>query len=210
MTVLPSAEKVDAPDRDAIVRVVQLYVDGFNDCDVDKFIQAFHEDAWIFFTHRDGTLYKGLIADSFEEWATPPAQRIVGRVISVTQAGEIASVLLGFDNADDLFDGWVDLHTLLRIDGTWKIMNKTATHCSRAAWAAPKAQDEQDARSKPHSATCPTDEASCVRVRVRLRAYWGVKKFWAPGREPNLTNSKGNVMSLTGWGVRLVVAVAVV
>jgi len=105
MTVLPSAEKLDAPDRDAIVRVVQLYVDGFNDCDVDKFIQAFHEDAWIFFTHRDGTLYKGLIADSFEEWATPPAQRIVGRVISVTQAGDIASVLLGFDNADDLFDG---------------------------------------------------------------------------------------------------------
>jgi ketosteroid isomerase-like protein len=146
MTVLPSAEKVDAPDRDAIERVVQLYVDGFNDCDVDKFIQAFHEDAWIFFTHRDGTLYKGLIADSFEEWATPPAQRIVGRVISVTQAGDIASVLLGFDNADDLFDGWVDLHTLLRIDGTWKIMNKTATHCSRAAWAAPKAHDEQDAQ----------------------------------------------------------------
>jgi len=107
---------------------------------------GFHEDAWIFFTHRDGTLYKGLIADSFEEWATPPAQRIVGRVISVTQAGDIASVLLGFDNADDLFDGWVDLHTLLRIDGTWKIMNKTATHCSRAAWAAPKAQDEQDAQ----------------------------------------------------------------
>jgi hypothetical protein len=65
-----------------------------------------------------------------------------GRVISVTQAGDIASVLLGFDNADDLFDGWVDLHTLLRIDGTWKIMNKTATHCSRAAWAAPTVPDE--------------------------------------------------------------------
>jgi hypothetical protein len=56
-------------------------------------------------------------------------------VISVTQAGDTASVLLGFDNADDLSDGWVDLHTLLRIDGAWKIMNKTATHCSRAAWA---------------------------------------------------------------------------
>ena len=41
MTVLPSAEKLDAPDRDAIVRIVQLYVDGFTDCDVDKFIQAF-------------------------------------------------------------------------------------------------------------------------------------------------------------------------
>jgi Putative lumazine-binding len=76
MTLLPSAESVGAPNRDEIVRVVQLYIDGFNDCDVEKFKQAFHEDAWIFFTHRDGTLYKGLIADSFEEWATPPAQRI--------------------------------------------------------------------------------------------------------------------------------------
>jgi hypothetical protein len=46
----------------------------------------------------------------------------------------IASVLLAFDNADYLSNGWVDLHTLLRIDGAWKIMNKTATHCSRAAW----------------------------------------------------------------------------
>ena len=57
---------------------------------------------------------QGLIADSSEEWATPP-QRMV-RGISVTQAGDLASVLLGFDNADDLSDGWVDLYTLLRID----------------------------------------------------------------------------------------------
>jgi hypothetical protein len=34
-------------------------------------------------------------------------------------------------------DCWVDIHSLLRIDGTWKIMNKTATHASRADWAAP-------------------------------------------------------------------------
>lgn len=145
MSLLPPDVRMAAPDREDIVRVVQLYIDGFNDCDVAKFKNAFHEDAWIFFTYRDGTLYKGLIADSFEEWATPPAGRIVGRVISVTQAGDIASVLLGFDNANDLSDGWVDLHTLLRIDGAWKIMNKTATHGSRAAWAAPTVSDEHDA-----------------------------------------------------------------
>jgi hypothetical protein len=147
LTLLPPAEGVAAPDREDIVRVVRLYIDGFNDCDVDKFKRAFHEDAWIFFTHRDGTVYKGLIADSFEEWAMPPAQQIVGRVISVTQAGDIASVLLGFDNADDLSNGWVDLHTLLRIDGAWKIMNKTATHCSRAAWAAPAVSAEHEAQA---------------------------------------------------------------
>ena len=78
---------------------------------------------------------------------TPPAQRIVGRVISVTQAGDIASVLLGFDNAEDLSNGWVDLQTLLRIDGAWKIMNKTATHCSRAAWAAPTVSAEHEAQA---------------------------------------------------------------
>jgi len=59
--------------------------------------------------------YKVSSLTPFEEWATPPAQRMVGRVISVTQAGDLASVLLGFDNADDLSDGWVDLYTLLRI-----------------------------------------------------------------------------------------------
>ena len=64
MTLLPPDEGVAAPDREDIVRVVQLYIDGFNDCDVDKFKRAFHEDALIFFTHRDSTLYKGLIADS--------------------------------------------------------------------------------------------------------------------------------------------------
>jgi hypothetical protein len=147
MTAVPVAERTAAPDRDEIVRVVQLYIDGFNDHDVDKFKQAFHEDAWIFFTDPDGTLHKGPIANSFEEWATPPAKSwlLVGRVLSVTQAGDIASVLLGFDNADDLSDGWVDFHTLLRIDGVWKITNKTATHSTRAAWAARPLSGDQKA-----------------------------------------------------------------
>jgi len=33
-----------APDYDEIVRVVQLYLDGFNG-DIAKFKEAFHEDA---------------------------------------------------------------------------------------------------------------------------------------------------------------------
>ena len=123
------------PDYDEIVRVVQLYIDGFNDGDIAKFKEAFHENAWIFFTDAEGALYKALLADCFEEWAAPPREHIVGRVISVTQAGDVASVLLGFDNATDRSSSWVDIHSLLRLDGVWKIMNKTATHSSRAAWA---------------------------------------------------------------------------
>jgi ketosteroid isomerase-like protein len=120
------------PDYDEIVRVVQLYVDGFNDHDVAKFKEAFHEDAWIFFTDANGRLHKHLISDSFAAWATPPNPRITGRIVSVTQAGDVANVLLGFDSAKGPSHSWVDFHSLIRIDGVWKITNKTATHASRA------------------------------------------------------------------------------
>jgi hypothetical protein len=43
-------------DYDEIVRVVRLYVDGFNDNDVSKFKEAFHEDAWIFYIDPKGVL----------------------------------------------------------------------------------------------------------------------------------------------------------
>jgi hypothetical protein len=41
-----------ATDHDEIVRVVQLYIDGFNDSDIDKFKEAFHENAWMFLHRR--------------------------------------------------------------------------------------------------------------------------------------------------------------
>ena len=45
-------------DYDAIVRVVQLYVDAFNDNDIKKLREAFDEDAWIFFIDAEGTVHK--------------------------------------------------------------------------------------------------------------------------------------------------------
>jgi hypothetical protein len=122
------------PDYDEIVRVVQLYIDGWKG-DVNKFKEAFHEDAWIFFTDADGSLHKDLLTDRFEAWAAAH-RHIEGRIIAVTQAGDVASVLLGWDNVTDPSRSFVDFHALLRIDGVWKITNKTATHTSRAAWAA--------------------------------------------------------------------------
>ena len=38
---------VKAKDYDEIVRVIQLYLDGFNNNDISLFKEAFHEDAWI-------------------------------------------------------------------------------------------------------------------------------------------------------------------
>ena len=74
-------------DYDEIVRVAQLYVDGFNDNDVSKFREAFHEDAWIFYIDAEGGPHKNLISENFEEWAPPPSSGIVGRIISGDTGG---------------------------------------------------------------------------------------------------------------------------
>jgi hypothetical protein len=118
-------------DYDEIVRVVQLYIDGFNDNNISKFREAFDEDAWIFFIDASGSLHKNRIAENFESWASPPSSSIVGRFISVTQVGDAAAVQLSFDPTSDRSSGWIDFHNLLRINGVWKITNKTATHSSR-------------------------------------------------------------------------------
>ena len=63
--------------------------------------------------------------------AAPPSWGTVGRFISVTQVGDAASVQLSFDLASNTSSGWIDFHNLVRINGVWKITNKTATHSSR-------------------------------------------------------------------------------
>jgi hypothetical protein len=135
MTTATTPTRRSAPDYDEIVRVVHLYSDAFGAGDINMFKEAFHADAWIFFTDAEGNLVRCLISDCFEEWSQPAMGKANGRVISVTQAGDIANVLLGWDRPDDAANSYVDLHNLIRLDGVWKITNKTATHISRAAGA---------------------------------------------------------------------------
>jgi hypothetical protein len=118
-------------DYDEIVRVVKLYIDGFNENDISKFKEAFDDNAWIFFIDADGALHKNLISESFKRWAAPPSLGVVGRIISVTQVGDAAAVQLSWDVASDESKSFIDFHNLLRINGVWKITNKTATHSSR-------------------------------------------------------------------------------
>ena len=122
-------------DYDGIVRTIHLYIDGFSEHDASKIREAFHKDAWIFCFEKDGKFYNRLLGDEiFEEWANERGDPIQPRIISVNQMGDVANVLLGFG------DEWVDFHNLARIDGVWKITNKTATHSSRvsSSWAKPK------------------------------------------------------------------------
>ena len=123
-------------DYDQIVRVMQLYLDAYNDNDLSKLREAFDENAWIYFIDADGALHKGVICERFEASLRRNVLRkylgdVVGRIVSVTQVGDAASVQLSVDSATDKSGGWIDFHNLLRINGVWKITNKTATHSSR-------------------------------------------------------------------------------
>ena len=68
----------------------------------------------------------GLLDDqTFEEWAQHESPNVELRVLSVHQMGDAASVALAWGRE------YFDFHNLLRIDGEWKITNKTASHKSR-------------------------------------------------------------------------------
>ena len=56
--------------------------------------------------------------------------KVTIRVLSITRSGDVANVRLVFEGGTE--GTWLDLHNLLKIDGVWKITNKTATHISRA------------------------------------------------------------------------------
>ena len=97
------------------MRIVHLYSDAFGAGNINMFEEAFHEDAWIFYADADGNLVRCLISECFEEWSQPAGGKANGRVISVTQAGDIANVLLGWDRPDDMANSYVDLHNLIRL-----------------------------------------------------------------------------------------------
>ena len=60
-------------DYEAIVRVMRLYIDAFNDNDVSKFREAFDDDAWIYYIDAGGGFHKHPISEDFERWAAPPS-----------------------------------------------------------------------------------------------------------------------------------------
>ncbi len=122
-------------DEAAIVGVVERYIAGFNELDASAFRAAFHPEARMQLTDADGAYRSLRLSDIFGDWAAPPGSRIEGRVLQVTQAGDVAVVVLGYDNLSRPDRSWVDVLSLLRVDGDWRIVNKACTHASRGGWA---------------------------------------------------------------------------
>lgn len=116
----PGAE----PDDEAAVRaVVQLYFDGIIKYDEEALRKAFHPDAQVIGSKRDGELEW----DAFQDWvlytrgtAPDPTGRN-NTIASVDISGRAATVKTELD--------WPNIHytdylSLLKIDGEWRIVNK--------------------------------------------------------------------------------------
>jgi len=120
---------VSAPEHTAINEVVQLYIDGSRTGDADKLRQAFHPDA---------RMYGSIAGQRFDL----PIEELIGlassqpadvdgtyeaRIVAVEQIGDAATAAIeetGFWGTLS----FTDFFSLSRLDGEWKIVNKTFAH----------------------------------------------------------------------------------
>ncbi len=114
--------KVDSKDTALIEKTVQFYLDGAKSGKGDDMKPAFHIDATIFGYIGDD-LFAGPIQKLFD-WndENGPATELEARIASIDIVGSVATVRLELDNWTG--HKFTDLFTLLKVDGTWKIMNK--------------------------------------------------------------------------------------
>lgn len=115
-------------DYDAVLAVVQLCLEGEATGDVGKLQQAFHADAWMF-GDLAGTRYDVPIQTLFDMVAESPADTGShrSRILSISCQGDVATATVAEEGCWGTVS-FLDLLTLCRIDGTWKIVNKTFAH----------------------------------------------------------------------------------
>lgn len=116
-------------DYDGIARAVQFYIDGASRGDASALKEAFHPDARMFGALA-GKRVDIPIADLIELSVKAPLNdggKYRGRLTQVLQTGDVAIATIAEDGCwGDV--SFVDYMSLARIDGTWKIVNKTFAH----------------------------------------------------------------------------------
>jgi Putative lumazine-binding len=116
-------------ERTAIEHAIQLYIDGASKGDAAKIKEAFHEAAWMYGS-VSGQRFDMPAAQLAETVAAQPLDSdgsFVTRITALEQVGDAARVTLEEDGCWGNLS-FVDYFTLAKIDGAWKIVNKTFAH----------------------------------------------------------------------------------
>ena len=118
-----------ATERAAIEASVQLYIDGASKGEPEKLKRAFHEEAWMFGS-VSGQAYDVPIGQMIDMVTSQPLDSdgsFKARITDVEQIGDAATVRLEEDGCWGNIS-FVDFFALRKIDGAWKIVNKTFAH----------------------------------------------------------------------------------
>jgi hypothetical protein len=109
-----------------VADTVQLYIDGVAKGETAKLEQAFHEDARMYGA-VDGTRFDVPIAEMISMVGSQPADvdgSFRGSIRTVDEEGDAAVAVVDEDGFWGALS-FVDYFSLARIDGSWKIVNKT-------------------------------------------------------------------------------------
>ena len=111
-----------AIDNEMIEKTVQFYIDGAKSGKGNDMKPAFHADATVF-GYIGSDLFAGPIQGLFD-WndQNGPATELEAKIASIDVVGSVATVRLELDNWTG--NKFTDLFTLLKVEGTWKVMNK--------------------------------------------------------------------------------------
>ena len=112
----------DPSDHEGIAQAIQYYVDGAISGRGDDMKPGFHPQATIFGYVGDDMM-AGPIQQLYD-WndTNGAATELHARIAGIDITGTVATVRLELENWTG--SRFTDLFTLLKIDGTWKIMNK--------------------------------------------------------------------------------------
>ena len=115
-----------ATANETVVGTVQLYIDGVAKGDAAKLEQAFHQDARMYGA-VDGQRYDIPISEMIKMIESKPADTdgsFRGSVTAVAEEGDAAIATVEETGFWGVLS-FVDYFSLARIDGSWKIVNKT-------------------------------------------------------------------------------------
>jgi hypothetical protein len=120
---------MDRTDLELIQQTVQYYFDGLYHSDIEKLNKAFHPNAQVI-GYFQGTLMFNSLEQFLEFVKATPAPSKSGekydmRIVSIDMTGNEAVA-----KVEDLYLGFrfTDYLSLLNIEGTWVIINKTFYH----------------------------------------------------------------------------------
>ena len=114
---------VPTKDYEDVVATVSKYIEGLHVGSVTNISQAFHNDA-VMYGFTNGKLLGGLIKnlyDFVEKNGTAPDIKTHIDVLAITPTTAVVSVDM---EKDAIGADYTDFHTLIKLDGTWRIIAK--------------------------------------------------------------------------------------